>query len=420
MLRFLREVTHGLRMPVPLETFPEQGRNPSRSEPPKIMCAMPMTQLQDSPKVLVVDDNSDNRALARAALEDEGYQVLLASTGEEALQAFETLKPDCVLLDIRMPGMSGLEVCQCIRRMPAGADTPIVFLTALRDVETFDQALAAGGDDFLTKPVRPAELVVRVQSVLKLRRMGSELREQYDLVRHQRDDLMRLQLQKERLTSFVVHDLKNPVSAMDLHAQLLLRDPEVPARARESVQQIRAEARGLLRLVLNLLDISKSEEGHLTPKLGPVDLLTLSAEVIEAMEIKAQGSQVKLLREMAVPEVHADGDLLRRVLENLLENAIRHAPERSVVKLSSSRSGLGRATEIRVADAGEGVPPEMREKIFERFAQVEQGTEPTRNRTGRGLGLTFCKLAVESHRGTIHVEDGSPGATFVVRLPDAD
>ena len=155
-------------------------------------------------------------------LEDEGYRVVLANGGAEAIAAFETERPDCVLLDVRMPEVDGFAVCERIRALPPAAETPILFLTALRDVDTFDRALRAGGDDFLTKPVRPTELVVRVQTALKLRRMSVELREHYDLLKQQRDDLMRLQLQKERLMAFVVHDLKNPVNSMDLHAQLLL------------------------------------------------------------------------------------------------------------------------------------------------------------------------------------------------------
>src|SRR5262249_34077284 len=148
-------------------------------------------------------------------------------------------------LDVRMPGMDGFVVCQRLRALPRGAETPVVFLTALRDVDTFDRALRSGGDDFLTKPVRPTELVIRVQSALKLRQLRSELREHYDLLKHQRDDLLRLQLQKERLMAFVVHDLKNPVNAMDLHAQLLVRDKSLTPEARGSAALIRLAAQRL-------------------------------------------------------------------------------------------------------------------------------------------------------------------------------
>ncbi|HLV68679.1 MAG TPA: hybrid sensor histidine kinase/response regulator [Polyangiaceae bacterium] len=371
-------------------------------------------EANEAPKILVVDDNAENLSLAKATLEDEDFRVVLAKSGEEGVAAFERERPDCVLLDVRMPGMDGFAVCKRIRELPFGAETPIVFLTALRDVDTFDRALRAGGDDFLTKPVRPTELLVRVQAALKLRRMSGELRETYDLVRRQRDDLMRLQLQKERLTSFVVHDLKNPVNSMDLHAQLLLRDSSLSPAARESVQHIRAEARALLRLVLNLLDISKSEEGELRPRLAPVDLDALTAEVLDALELRARADEITFERSLEARTVQADADLLRRVLENLVENALRHAPPSSVVEIASrTRDG---AVEITVRDAGPGVAPEMREKIFERFAQLEGG-ERVVNRAGRGLGLTFCKLAVEAHGGTITVEDAHPGALFRIRLP---
>ncbi len=229
-------------------------------------------------KILVVDDNAQNRELARATLEDEGYEVVLANDGVEALEAFQRAHPDCVLLDVRMPGLDGFAVCTRLRALPEGGDVPIVFLTALRDVDTFDQALRAGGDDFLTKPVRPTELLVRVQTALKLRRMSADLRETYELVRRQRDDVMRLQLQKERLRLVRGPRPEEPGQAMDLHAQVLLADRTLPQKARDAAEHIRGDARSLMRLILNLLDISKSEEGKLTPRRTELDLATLARE----------------------------------------------------------------------------------------------------------------------------------------------
>lgn len=367
-------------------------------------------------KILVVDDNAQNRALAQATLEDEGYAVVLAENGEAGLCAVENERPDCVLLDVRMPGTDGFAVCARIRALPEGSDTPVVFLTALRDVDTFDRALRAGGDDFLTKPVRPTELVLRVQAALRLRRMSTELREHYELVRRQRDDLMRLQLQKERLSAFVVHDLKNPVNTLDLHAQLLLRDPSVQGRARESVHHIRDEARSLSRLILNLLDISKSGEGRLAPRLAPIDLEKLAAEVFDMFEVRARRARLTLERQVAGIQLHADPDLLRRVLENLVDNAIRYAPAETAVRLSAVKDDG--ATLIRVADAGRGIGPEQRERVFEPFVQGA-GEEALTGRKGRGLGLAFCRLAIEAHRGTMGIEDAQPGALFWARLPDA-
>ncbi len=368
------------------------------------------------PRILVVDDNAENRALAKATLEDEGYRVDLASGGDEALTAFEAEAPDCVLLDVRMPGTDGFMVCAKIRALPTGAHTPIVFLTALRDVDTFDQALRAGGDDFLTKPVRPTELVLRIQAALKVSRLSDELRENFELIRRQRDDLMRLQLQKERLSAFVVHDLKNPVNAMDLHAQLLLTDPALSDRSRSSALHIREEARSLVRLLLNLLDISKSEEGRLAARAERVELGPLIAAVFEAFEVKARAGQLSLVHRLDATALTGDRDLLRRVIENLLDNAIRHAPPASQVQLTATP--LPGQVVLAVSDAGPGIAPELRSTIFERFVQLDPGNKGT-SRGGRGLGLAFCKLAVEALKGTLTVEDANPGARFVITLPQS-
>ncbi|MET0389722.1 MAG: hybrid sensor histidine kinase/response regulator [Polyangiales bacterium] len=367
-----------------------------------------------TPNILVVDDNAENLALAQATLEDEGYTVTLVKRGEDALRVVEEALPDCVLLDIRLPGLDGFGVCARIRALPYGQLLPIVFLTALRDVDVFDQALRAGADDFLTKPIRPTELAVRVQTALKLGRMNAELREHYELVRKQRDDLMRLQLQKDQMSAFIVHDLKNPASAMDLHAQLILRDPQLSERARDSALRIRDEVRHLVRLIMNLLDLSKNERHRLVPELGLVDLGQLGDEISRALELKARTAGVTFAHDMQAREVRADPDLLRRVLENLADNAVRHAPDGSVVALSSTRSPDG--IEIRVRDYGAGIQPALRTKVFEPYIQLEHGAR-TVTRSGRGLGLAFCKVTVEAHGGTIWVEDAAPGAAFCIRLP---
>jgi signal transduction histidine kinase len=375
-----------------------------------------MSRSTENPTILVVDDNEANLELARNTLEDEGYRVVLARGGAEGIAAFEREHPDCILLNVRMPGVDGFAACERIRSLPGGAATPVLFLTARRDVDTFDRALRAGGDDFLTKPVRPTELVVRVQSALKLRRMSEELREHYELLKRQRDDLLRLQLQKERLTAFVVHDLKNPVNSMDLHAQVLLREKGLPASARDSATQIRTEARQLTRMILNLLDVSKADEGKLAPKRSDVDLRRLVDEVVAELGVNAGSREVTLRASLETDRIHADDDLFRRVLTNLMENAIRYAPRETSITVTATRGPLG--TELRVADAGRGVPEEMRERVFSPFVQVEEGERIVAHGS-RGLGLTFCKLAVEAHGGQIWIEDASPGAVFCVRFPHA-
>lgn len=365
--------------------------------------------------ILVVDDNEANRALARGALEDEGFSVVEATGGEEGIEAFASGSPSCVLLDVRMPGVDGITACARIRALPRGAETPVIFLTAQRDVDTFDRALAAGGDDFLTKPVRPSELVARVQAALKLRRMRSEVAEHVALMKRQRDDMMRLQLQKERLSAFIVHDLKNPVNAMDLGAQLILRDKQLPPHLKPIASQIRFEARQLTRMILNLLDVSKADEGGLDPKRTEIDVAKLVEQVLAELEWTATARSVRLEAEIALPKLFGDEDMVSRMLANLVENAIRHAPAGSAVRVQVTLEGEDAA--LSVSDGGAGVPEAMRERVFDPFTQVAGAPA---SRSGRGLGLAFCKLVALAHGGRIWVEDAAPGAAFCVRIPAAD
>ncbi len=372
--------------------------------------------------ILVVDDNVDSRVSVQGWLEGEGYRVVLAAGGVAALESFTRAPPDCVLLDIRMSDLDGYAVCEGMRALPCGAETPIIFLTALRDVETFDRALRAGGDDFITKPVRPTELAVRVRSALRLRRMSAELREHYELLKAQRDAMQRVQLQKERLMAFVVHDLKNPVNSIDLHAQVLLRDGALPANLHESAALIRTEARHLTRMIMNLLDLSKSDEGKLEPQLSSVDLRAMARLIAIELRQTAVVRDVELACDVTLPRpvrlVRADEHLLRRALTNLVENAIRHAPAGTRVKITASADSEW-AT-VRILDAGAGVPPHMREAVFDPFVQLEAiGDGPPSGRTGRGLGLAFCRMAIEAQGGKVWIEDFAPGAAFCVRLPRA-
>jgi two-component system sensor histidine kinase/response regulator len=366
--------------------------------------------------VLVVDDNEANRLLAQATLEDEGYAVVLASGGLEGVERFRTQPVDCVLLDVRMPDLDGFAACEQIRALPGGREAPVLFLTALRDVDTFDRALRAGGDDFLTKPVRPTELVVRVQSALKLRRMRTELSEHYELLKRQRDDVMRLQLQKERLTAFIVHDLKAPVHSLELLVHVMLDECSDNLQAVSWLRQMRTTTQKLDRMIRDLLDLAKSDEGGLVPQPTEVVLADLVTSVIQEQEVVASLKNVTLAADLHVPTVHADPELLRRTVANLVENAIRHSPRGTEVTIASRSEASD--TVVTVADRGSGVPASLRATLFDPFVRGPADDAPA-SRRGYGLGLAFCRMAVEAHGGSMSLDGEAPGAVFRLRLPAA-
>jgi signal transduction histidine kinase len=370
-------------------------------------------------RVLVVDDNAQNRAVAEGFLSAAGYVVLTVDSGKAAIGVFEEFHPDLVLLDILMPGMDGYETCRRLRAIPGGADTPIVFLTALADFSTHRQALDAGADDFLTKPINRTELQLRARSLIRIKRLSRELTENLELTRSQHEALLRAQRQKEELTQLVVHDLKSPLTAITGNVDFALSEPGMPPDSRAALGDALGAAHTMLRMVMNLLDISRSEDGALLPQIEPVELAELLGRVRRRMERQAAMRKQELRLEVP-PElrVHADPDLLRRVVENLIDNSCKYSPQKAAIRIEAAAlDDDGGECEIRVRDEGPGVPPALRERIFEKYVRLVGDEEPG-TRTSRGLGLSFCRMAVEAHGGRIWVEDNHPtGAVFCVRLP---
>ena len=168
-------------------------------------------------------------------------------------------------------------------------------------------------------------------------------------------------------------------------------------------------------MISNLLDLSKADESRLAPKLSEVDLHALVDDVLSELAVTAEERDVGLQRALEAERILADQDLFQRVLTNLVENAIRYSPARANVTVAARRVADG--TELRVADRGRGIAPEMREKVFNPFVQLEDWRLARATPGGRGLGLAFCKVAVEAHGGRIWVEDAAPGAVFCVSLP---
>jgi signal transduction histidine kinase len=224
--------------------------------------------------------------------------------------------------------------------------------------------------------------------------------------------LQRLQLQKEQLTQFLIHDFKNPVNSIELHAQRVLRNA-TDERSRDAAEKIQGDSRALLRMISNLLDIGKADEDRLAPARQRLEIGALIHDVALELRPLAAAAEVELVAQVVPCDVEIDRDLMFRVLANLVDNAIRHAPERSAITISARRSAAG--LELRVADAGAGVPPDLRAQIFDRFVSAGEAA----GRSNRGLGLAFCRVAVEAHRGRIWVDDAKPGAMFCIEIPSA-
>jgi two-component system sensor histidine kinase/response regulator len=375
-----------------------------------------MDRTQDAAAhILVVDDTLQNRLLAEARLVTAGYRVTQAASGEEGLAVFAAEPPDLVLLDVRMPGLDGFDTLKRLRELPHGPDVPVVFLTALDDEDTHRRALQGGADDFLTKPLRPTELLIRVRSLLRLRQAMRSLHESHELVSTQRDALIRARDLRERLSAFIIHDLKSPLSNISAATDLLARRVDND-NARRTISLIQRGCSDMNRMVMNLLDIARTEDGQLQLQTKEFDLRGMLDDVIE--RIRATRGQfhdaVQFETEYDLDSscIQGDPELLRRVIENLIDNALRYSPARAAIHVhAEKREGQ---VDILVRDEGPGIPHEHRERVFEMYERLNDHHD----RAGRGLGLVFCRAAVEAHGGAIWIDDQleGQGATFHVRL----
>ena len=357
--------------------------------------------------LLIVDDVPENLRLLAAILKESGHHVRPAAGGKIALQAAAHARPDLILLDIKMPEMNGLEVCARLKATEALQDIPVIFISALHETEDKLKAFQAGGVDYVTKPFQAEEVQARVRTHLELRRQKIQLQE--NLLK-----LQKLETLRDSLTQMIVHDMRSPLMSLDGYLDLLqMFDQEgLSAKAKEYVAHARINATRVIGMADEMLTVSKLEEGKIILKPAACELAEMIRELVANHEIARCRQLLQFHLPAGIFNVLADRELIGRVLQNLLDNAIKFSPEAGIIKITI----LGQAQQVRVevADQGPGIPRSKHALVFEKFGQLERKS----GRSGVGLGLAFCKLAVEAHGGSIGVEsETGKGSTFWFTLP---
>jgi signal transduction histidine kinase len=377
-------------------------------------------RLTTTETILVVDDNLQNRLVVEGHLVAAGYQVIQAENGKEAVEIFASDLVDLVLLDVVMPVMDGFEACRHIRGMDRGREVPILFITAHGDRQTHEKAIESGADDFLSKPIQRVELLLRTKSLLRIKRLKDELVRSNVFMASQRDALLRAQEEKRRLSAMIVHDLRGPLGCVLGNADYVLDSDSLTEGLRQAVLDIHTSADTMDRMLNDLLDIARSEDGALEPKLKPVDVLDLLDEVRSYLRGRERNSHHQIIIDSRpdLGPVQADSDLIRRVIENLVENSTKYAPAGTDIRLEVSLED-GERLLFKVRDRGPGVPFAFRSKIFDQYVQLDRDRQK-HARGGRGVGLAFCRLAIEAHGGQIWVENNPPtGSAFCFWIPTA-
>ena len=361
--------------------------------------------------LLLADDQPEELQRLEQVLATEGHHCTTARDGAEAIKRWRADRHDLVILDYKMPGLNGIKATQRLKAVTREERSyvPILVVTGFEGSEYRQEAYEAGADDFLSKPVEDWELRARVRTFLHIQaqlRATEEALKKLEAAQRLRDELMEL----------IVHDLKNPLASLSSNLEFVAARLKGDPEARDAVADSQASTARLHRMVTVLLDVDRLEEGHLQPNRE----LSRIAALLESCQ-RGRHHEAKLRRITldveSPPQLQAriDLELLRRVLDNLLDNALRYAPVGGAVRLGAAPGPLG--IRITVWNSGPPIPQVDRERIFAKYERLASG-RASRGSGNRGIGLYFCRLAVEAHGGRIGADDaGGAGARFLIDLP---
>jgi two-component system, sensor histidine kinase and response regulator len=359
--------------------------------------------MENPGKVLIVDDMPQNIQIAGAFLMQAGFEPAFAQSGTEALDAANTYDYDVILLDIMMPGMNGYEVCEKLKQNPKTRDIPVIFLTALREIENIKRAFQAGGVDFITKPFNSDELVARTIAQLQLKR--------------QREELQKLNSLKDKLFSIVAHDLKHPFNALLSLTEALMNNYKEfdYDTLGQYLQMLYESAQQGYQLLENLLEWSHTQTNKIKYSPVKIRLPELLENVLQLEKFIADQKSVKLISVVEDVNVWADYNMLNTVLRNLITNAIKFSHPGSDIYIESTMTE-NNMIQISITDQGVGIEPENIDKLFR--SDIHFTTYGTSNEKGTGLGLILCKEFVERNGGSITVESKlGKGSSFKFTLP---
>jgi two-component system, sensor histidine kinase and response regulator len=369
-------------------------------------------------RILVVDDDVASARLVAKYLHHDGYKAVIVHDGPAALARATAEPPDLILLDVMMPGMDGLAVCRRLRAEGPTADVPVIFLSARGDLTDRVAGLDVGAVDYLVKPFEPADLLARVRAALRTKALQ-------DSLRRANAELARLERSRQEFVAMLTHDIRGMLGAVAGAIEMVRLDLEdrPSADADRFLEIADRNARELIDLTTNLLDTYRIEEGRLTPRHEAVDLGLAATEV--ARRLAGQAARKEIALDVVVATgayALGDDDLLRRVLLNLVSNALKFTPAggRVDVRVDGAHGSDHEqpAVVVTVRDTGPGIAPDAQAHLFDRFSSL--ATAAVSRSAGSGLGLSFCKQVVELLGGFIWVESApGRGSTFGFSLPVA-
>ena len=353
--------------------------------------------------ILVVDDEAKNIQALSTLLLNHGHEVIDADSGQEALVKLQSVKPDLILLDVMMPGMTGFELCSILQADPELRDIPIIFLSAAIDQAFVIEALQHGGVDYVTKPFHGAELLTRLDLHSNLIRSRRRLAE--------------IIAEQNRVLEIVAHDLKNPLNGIQF-AALMLAERSRGDNPQQDIllDSIKDSAARAFEIVGNLLATPALDVVKSKIRKNPVCLKTNAIQALKSFEQHVRSKDLHL--DFHLPEenviVLGEDASLRCCLENLISNAIKFSPEGANVRIEVVPGG--QTGEFRIEDQGPGIQDNELDSMFLKFTRLS--ARPTAGEVSTGLGLHIVHELISAMQGSvIYQKSALGGACFTVKLP---
>ncbi|NCD34133.1 MAG: response regulator [Spartobacteria bacterium] len=356
--------------------------------------------------ILIVDDEQKNIQMLYTMLEEEGYRVLIARNGQAAIESCEMAAPDCILLDVMMPGLDGFETCARFKTIKNASSIPVIFMTALADEESKRKAFQIGGVDYVTKPFLRSELLARIKTHLELYRT--------------QQDLLRSNAEKDRILSVVAHDMGHPFSC--LYFKTVQLSAECATLGRKEIMEcsnaISQQAHRCYEMADNLLHWARTQGDKVTAECSSFNVSVLLDDVMALFRPLAEEKNIHIqLCSDHTVHAFADPKLIGIVLRNILSNAVKFTPENGMVSMAAKCIPHDKI-QISVTDTGVGMSEERIAEILCRGAANSQAG--TNGEPGCGMGLQISRDMLALMQGEMKISSSDKGTTIIVVLPIGD
>ncbi|HUQ07301.1 MAG TPA: response regulator [Kofleriaceae bacterium] len=408
----------------------------------------PAASMLTPKRVLAIDDSPTYLDALGTQLQREGYDVVLARSGEEGLELLASQPVDCILLDLVMPGLSGEETCRRIKQSLESRDIPLIMVTSLDDRAAMLAGINAGADDFVAKGNDFEILKARLRAQLRRTQFETEHRRvREELVRRQSERQAEEQLHayalaleqrnreleeareraeqesrfKSRFLANMSHELRTPLNAVIGFSELLVEGTAGPLSAMqgEFVSNVLQGGRHLLALVNDILDLSRVAAGRLKLERGwhPLGDVLEAARSLAQPLLRGRNQTLAIELDAAVPLLWIDPLRIRQVVFNFVSNAIKFSPPGSAIQLNAALEEGH--VHVRCIDHGIGIAAADLPRLFQEFERIESGASA--GIKGTGLGLALSRQLVELHGGSVDVTSTpGQGSTFSFALALAE